>query len=150
MSKPHAYQRGYKQGHKHASVETALSRVLYLIQHSGIEGLKVESRKGFRFQDQIKKGSLHFEWVHGWAATDVYTVSMTVDVDSHTANLNTGLVRLKVRMQWAPIANSLAQRTAILELATQVNSLSARVETLIDGDFILHEKTYDNYIKGNS
>lgn len=148
--KHHAHDRGYKPGHKHATVEVALRRALHLVHHSGIEGLNVDNRKGFRYNDQIKKGHIHFEWLQGWAATEVHGVSLTVEVDAQTMNLSTGLTRFRLRMQWAPIADTLAQRTTILELATRVNNLSARMEAELDGWFIINEETYEKHITGEA
>lgn len=135
-----------EEGRRHATVDVAMSRVLDLVRSAGIPGF-VEND---RFDDDIKRGSVHYKWHQGWNTTEDYEVTMRVEVDltSPKADLDAALVPMAIRMQWPSDGRGdLATRTAMLDLMCAVNRLSARLLSEMRGLFILDEGRHDEWRK---
>lgn len=137
----------HPEGRGHATVQVALARVLEMVREAGIPGFEDDEK----FDECVQKMStLHFRWRQGWSITQQFEVGMAVELHMTAPGagekLRRGLCGFAVRMKWPYDGQgSLATRTAVLDLATQVNKLSARIESELDGWFIIDESTYDEY-----
>ena len=137
----------HPEGRSHATVSVAMARVLEIVREAGIPGFKNDEKF-----DEDAKGmkTLHFKWQQGWSTTNSFEVTMAVEIHltgpGASEHFQQGLCQFKTRMQWPYDGQgNLATRTAVLDLATQVNKLSARILNELSGWFIIDEDCYGEW-----